>query len=233
MHGQDPRFINGGYTTQFGMGMEYPHAGQFGYTRPQHIANYSAYPAHLGWQTQDLTLIQQQLNEVKYTLSMLTDLLRTDLAQRTSQNIGMNYAQMGGTFQALNATTNSVLNFPYGLRANGIVNNEVVRLRESETNLFCEIFLSNLTVGEIELETIGNRIVCRTRVPVALNLRQLFTAGSLPRHFEVFEVPDGRLEFSWTCPVQFHGKDVEATYREGYICINAVHLTLGTVEAEG
>lgn len=192
MYGQDPRFINGGYTTQF------------------------------GWQNQEMTLIQLQLNEVKHTLSMMTELLRTDLAHRTSQNIGMNYAQMGGTLGALNAQTNSansVLNFPYGTRANGIVNTEVVRLRESETNLFCEIFLSHLTVGEIELETIGNRIVCRTRVPVAFHQRQLFTAGQLPRHFEVFEVPDGRLEFSWTCPVQFHGKDVEATYRDGYICI--------------
>jgi hypothetical protein len=43
--------------------------------------------------------------------------------------------------------------------------------------------------------------------------------STTPRGFEIFEMPDGRVEFNWTVPVQFEAKEVEATWKEGFICI--------------
>lgn len=227
MFNYDPRFT-GGINPQFGW--EYPQTG-FGasYSQPGFAGNgfnnptwgtqarFGANPwSHqvgAGFPSQEVFQLQSQLNEIKCQLAMVSELLRAELVNRAATTPAVN------GHNSINAAFGSVVNFPYGVRPNGITQNEVVRIRESDTNLYCDIFLPNLTMGDVEVETSGNRVICRTRIPVALNHRWILGSGQLPRNFEVFEIPDGRLEYSWTCPVLFHGKDVEATFREGYLCV--------------
>lgn len=94
-----------------------------------------------------------------------------------------------------------------------------VRLRESDTHMFCDLTMPQLAMGDIEVEVSGNRIICRTRVPAPAFTRGFGAQVTTIRGFEFFELPDGRVECSWLCPVLFHAKDVEATYREGYVTI--------------
>jgi HSP20 family molecular chaperone IbpA len=94
-----------------------------------------------------------------------------------------------------------------------------VRLRESDSHIYCELFLAQLTVGDVEVEVAGNRIICRTRIPFFAG-KTWFTTATVPRGFEVFELPDGRIELSWVCPVAFQAKEIEASFREGALCIS-------------
>lgn len=94
-----------------------------------------------------------------------------------------------------------------------------VRLRESDSHVYCDVFLPNLTVGDVEVDVTGNRITCRTRVPLAPNQRWAWNAITLPRGLDIYELPDGRIEYTWLCPVSFQAKEVEATFREGFLCI--------------
>jgi HSP20 family molecular chaperone IbpA len=97
--------------------------------------------------------------------------------------------------------------------------NEIVRIRENDTHLFCDIFLPQLTVGDVDVEVSGNRIVCRTRIPVAPMGRWFQPMTQLPRGFEFFELPDGRVECSWLCPISFNPKEVEASFRDGFLSL--------------
>ncbi len=92
-----------------------------------------------------------------------------------------------------------------------------VRLRESDSNIYCELYLPQLTVGDVEVEVVGNRIVCRTRVPMAA--RNWLSSSQVPRGFECFTLPDGRVELCWLCPVAFQAKEVEACFRDNCLCI--------------
>jgi HSP20 family molecular chaperone IbpA len=93
-----------------------------------------------------------------------------------------------------------------------------IRLRESDTHIYCELFLAHLTVGDVEVEVNGNRIICRTLVPF-MQINRWYSVTTMPRGFEFFALPDGRVEFSWTCPVSFVAKEIEASFREGFLCI--------------
>ena len=69
-----------------------------------------------------------------------------------------------------------------------------VRLRESDTHMFCDITMPQLAMGDIEVEVSGNRIICRTRVPAPAFTRGLGAQVTTIRGFEFFELPDGRIE---------------------------------------
>jgi HSP20 family molecular chaperone IbpA len=94
-----------------------------------------------------------------------------------------------------------------------------IRLRESDSAIYCELYLAQLTVGDVEVEVNGNRVICRTLVPFA-QINRWYSVTSMPRGFEFFQLPDGRVEFAWTCPVSFNSKDIEASFREGFLCIS-------------
>lgn len=94
-----------------------------------------------------------------------------------------------------------------------------IRLRESDSAIYCELYLAQLTVGDVEVEVNGNRVICRTLVPFA-QINRWYSVTSMPRGFEFFQLPDGRVEFAWTCPVSFNAKDIEASFREGFLCIS-------------
>lgn len=105
--------------------------------------------------------------------------------------------------------------------------NELVRVRETEAHLFCEIFIPQLTAGDVEVEVSGNRIICRTRFPLAPIGRWFSPTIQMPRGFEFFELPDGRIECTWFCPVTFAAKDVEATVRDGFLSIFVPKTEMG------
>jgi hypothetical protein len=43
--------------------------------------------------------------------------------------------------------------------------------------------------------------------------------AQLPKGFEFFELPDGRIECAWLCHAPYEAKDVEVTFRDGFLCI--------------
>lgn len=92
-----------------------------------------------------------------------------------------------------------------------------VRMRESDSHIYCELYLGQLTIGDVECEVVGNRIICRTRVPM-MSSRSWYQA-QMPRGFECFTLPDGRLELCWVCPVSFQAKEIEACFRDNCLCI--------------
>lgn len=94
-----------------------------------------------------------------------------------------------------------------------------IRFRESDTYLYSDFYLPFLNIGDIEVAVSGNRIIFHTLIPVAPMNRWFAQGTQLPRGFEFFELPDGRVEFSWLVPVPFVAKEVEATFREGYLSI--------------
>lgn len=162
--------------------------------------------------------LMSRIEEMRVQLIANNDLLRSDLARR-------NWIENSGSAHTTNQ--NAAVGYPYGVipfqrpQAAGFMTSDVtpVRLRESDSQIYCDIYLPQLNIGDVEVETSGNRIVCRTRVPVAPISRWLPTMTQLPRGFECFELPDGRIEFSWLCHVPFQAKDVEATFRDGFLCI--------------
>ena len=93
-----------------------------------------------------------------------------------------------------------------------------VRMRESDSHIYCELYLPQLTVGDCEVEVAGNRILCRTRVSMMAS-QNSFSASQLPRGFECFTLPDGRLELCWVCPASFRAQEVEACFRDNCLCI--------------
>jgi hypothetical protein len=130
-------------------------------------------------------------------------------------NTGINGAQAWGLQAA--AGIPGGLN-GLGLHGIGGIEASPIRLRENDSHSFCEILLPNVTIGDVEVEVQGNRITCRTRVPVAPLTRWL-QATQLPRGFELFELPDGRIEFCWVSTTPFIAKEVEASFKEGFLCI--------------
>ena len=93
-----------------------------------------------------------------------------------------------------------------------------VRMRESDSHIYCELYLGQLSVGDVEVEVVGNRIICRARVPM-MGSRNWLATAQLPRGFECFTLPDGRVELCWVCPVSFQAKEIEACFRDNCLCI--------------
>jgi hypothetical protein len=148
--------------------------------------------------------IQYQLNDLRAQLHYVTELLRTTTVAalyrpQVGLTPGLGYAGHGFGF--------------HGSEINAM------RLRESDSHIFWDIFLPSLNMGEVDVEVSGNRIICRTRVPVTPTARWWVT-NPVSRGFELFELADGRVEFNWIAPVAFQAKDVEATWREGFLCLS-------------
>lgn len=162
-----------------------------GSTYPSFTSNY---PLALG--STEIGLLQQRVDILGAQLSQLIEVV---LRNNLTANSGI-----FGQSQLFGATAWT----------------NVLRTRESDSHLFWDISLPNLTTGDIEVEVVGNRVVCRTRVPVRTNFRA-FSTTELPRGFDVFELADGRVEFNWVIPVSFTAKAVEAicTERGIMICI--------------
>ena len=139
----------------------------------------------------------QMLSRIEAQLSLVTELLRVSSLQ------GRNYS--------------------------GVQTADVnpIRLRESDSVIYCELFLSTLSVGDVEVEVNGNRVICRTLVPFA-QINRWYSVSTMPRGFEFFQLPDGRVELSWTCPVSFVAKDIEASFREGFLCISIPKAPVAT-----
>ena len=176
-----------------------PYPTQAQYAQPAQFSPSAQYPVQAP--TPELT---QWLARIEGQINLLTQTLQAHAITSNLQHAPMFNGAFAPSAHAHNTT---------GL------NNSPIRLRESDTHIFCDIFLPQITMGDIEVEVSGNRILCRTRVPVPSFVRQFSSLWNAPRGFEFFELPDGRLECSWLCPVLFHAKDVEATFREGFISI--------------
>lgn len=149
----------------------------------------------------------QMLARIEAQLGFVTELLRLS----TSNVVAQQYGQLNGLTQWQTQ----------GRAIGGVQVADVnpIRLRESDSAIYCELFLATLTVGDVEVEVNGNRVICRTLVPFA-QINRWYSVSTMPRGFEFFELPDGRVEFSWTCPVSFVAKDIEAAFREGFLCIS-------------
>lgn len=93
-----------------------------------------------------------------------------------------------------------------------------IRIRETESYLCWEIPFQGLTLSDVEVEVIGNRIVCRTRAAIP-PMQRFWNWSVLPSGIQVFELPDGRVECSCVVPVAFDAKEVEAVFKEGGIAI--------------
>lgn len=93
-----------------------------------------------------------------------------------------------------------------------------IRIRETESYLCWEIPFQGLTLSDVEVEVIGNRIVCRTRNAIP-PMQRFWNWSILPNGIQVFELPDGRVECSCFVPVAFDAKEVEAVFKESGIAI--------------
>jgi hypothetical protein len=174
------------------------------FTTPSHFSNLGhalhAAPAFgmlpHGNHSVEMSHLLCRIEEVRAQLMGLTELVRMELMKRSSH--GEFYGQhMGGSFM-----------------------NQMnpMKIRENDSHIFWDIFLPNLTMGEVDVEVSGNRIICRTRVPVSPTSRWWATS-QIPRGFELFELADGRVEFNWIAPISIEAKQVEATWREGFLCV--------------
>lgn len=163
-------------------------------------------------QIPEMTYLAARIEELRNQLSCLSNMFQADLFRRSATE-----AYAPGYSQTINQTQSGFpFQHPMGyMSAASIL---PVKLRESDSHIYCDIYLPQLAIGDVEVEVSGNRIICRTRVPVAAFGRFL-SATQLPRGLEVFELPDGRVEFNWLAHVSIIAKDVEATFREGFLCI--------------
>jgi hypothetical protein len=155
---------------------------------------------------QEIALLSLRLEEMRAQIAALNEFI----LRGQNQNVGVGFGVAGRSVYGVNEFS-------------------PIRLRESESAIFWELHLPQLTLGDIEVEIHGTRITCRTRVPVALNR---WTLGQLPRGIEMFELNDGRLEFCWIATVPFTAKEVEASFRgEGFLSISIPKAEMGTRHA--
>ena len=142
--------------------------------------------APYGWSTQGLeaSVIQHRVDALTGQIAQLTDLVC-----RTALGAQHGIPAVAGQINGL------------GL-ASG-------RVRESDSHLFWEVAFPGLSMGDLDIEVTGNRVICRTRIPLRNQLRAVGQL-ELPRGLEIFELPDGRVELNWLVPVSFNGKEVEA-----------------------
>ena len=161
----------------------------------------------------DMGMLRERLDAIQAQLAYLTECYRRGsefAGGRSSSTHGT--SGHGGSWYAPFPGNSYVHPTP------GFEMSEGARLRESDSLIFWEIFLPKLSLNDVDVEVSGNRIVCRTRVPLHATDR-FWNFSTTQRGFEVYELPDGRAEFNWTVPVRFEAKEVEATFREGFLCI--------------
>ena len=210
------------------------------YTAP--FASSYAQGAFHGTATPDLNFVLARIEEVRSQVIALNEMIRLDLIKRQAGTFGINtlnglhtlngvnsFAGLNGINSANGLNSINGLNSFNGFNGlnpinglntfNGAIeSNNPIRLRESDSHIFMDVYLPQLTMGDVDVEVSGNRIVCRTRVPVAM-ISRIWANSQIPRGFELYELADGRVEFSWIAPVAFQAKEVEATWREGYLCV--------------
>lgn len=150
----------------------------------------------------------QQSNEYSF-LMMRIEELRAQVAGLTTLLQNQNLIQATGSIQ------------PLQFQSRGFHHSEAapIRLRESDSTVFLELNLPQLALGDLDVEVHGTRVTCRTRIAIP-QLGRWAQSNYLPRGFEVFELPDGRVEFCWLATVPFNAKDIEATFRDGYVSIS-------------
>lgn len=93
-----------------------------------------------------------------------------------------------------------------------------VQIRETESYICWQIPFQNLNLGDVEVEVLGNHIICRTKTVVQPAYR-FWQWSILPQGVQFFDLPDGRVECSCIVPVAFESKEVEAVFKDGAILI--------------
>lgn len=191
----------------------------------QHFVPSAPVPGYAPSANNETAFLLNRIEELRGQLLSLNELVRSDLMRRTlAENSYQGHIPTG-----TQGYSNGTIPFPFNRASNGFSTNEIspIRVRESDAHIYCDIFFPQLTLGDVEVEVAGNRIICRTRVPVAPISRWMPVTAQLPRAFDLFELPDGRVECSWICPVLFQAKEVEASFREGFlsICVTKAEVT--------
>jgi hypothetical protein len=160
---------------------------------------------------QELVAIHARIDEIRFQIDALCNLVRQ---QQLAQAYGLN--QTLGTL-GTEALRSEIPAIPF---AGSVFNRTAgnVRTRENDSHIILEVFLPHLSMGDVDVEISGNRIICRTRIPVNPAGRWWLNS-QLPRGLELFELADGRVEFGWLVPVAFQAKEVEASWRDGFMCI--------------
>ena len=203
-----------GYDGAIGYHNSPRHFGQLPYgrdfNRDLYFGRPSAFDSSHGANT-EIAILGRRIDDLCHQIHSLTELL-----YRSEMNRGFSATPTAGFNQSVTGQ-NYVRNQPlqFGFQQNEI---QPMRVRENDSHIFWDLCLPHMSMGDVELEVSGNRVICRTRVPVAPQSRW-WTLGSVPRNLELFELADGRVEFSWLIPTSFTAKDVEATWRDGYICV--------------
>ena len=236
MYGFDPRLaftalpINGQPT--LGIGYGYNNLGAAPAWSTQSIG-YGAVPSYPGYQPMnilpttgvnaiEIAQLNARIEELRTQVLLLNETLRTEVLRRTQTEMAHLHPVQRPLMTQPFAQSFVQQPIAFGAGFGGGFQQESlpIRLRENDTHLFCEILLPQLTIGDVEVDVIGNRIVCRTRVPVMGGIgRWLSQFAQAPRGFEVFELNDGRVEFCWLAPVPFQAKEIEASFRDGFLCV--------------
>ena len=162
--------------------------------------------------SQELVAIHARIDEIRFQIDVLCNLVRQ---QQLAQAYGLN--QVLAPTLGTDILRSEIPAIPFvGSAYNRTAGN--VRTRENDTHIILEVFLPHLAMGDVDVEISGNRIICRTRIPVNPAGRWWLNS-QLPRGLELFELADGRVEFGWLVPVAFQAKEVEASWRDGFMCI--------------
>jgi len=177
----------------------------------------------------ELSLIHQRLDQLTGQVAYLNETIRrlsVDLFQRNippgfapatagGNIVGFSGGQGGGY---LMNGANHVNGASHGVNSQVGSDSSFSRFRENESFLCWELFIPGLSLNDLEVEIVGNRVIARTRTVLHPNHRQVLLF-SLPRGIEAFELPDGRFECCWAVPVGFEPKEVESAFRDGWISI--------------
>jgi hypothetical protein len=212
--GYSAHYPTAGYpTAQIPHGMTTPYGINFpiGYAQAIRPDVYNT-PGH------ELAGLHARIDELRLQIDVLCNLVRQ---QQVAQAYGLNQVIGAQNFAAQTLTPDGLRNeFPAIPYANSMYNRTAgnVRTRENDSHIILEVFLPHLSMGDVDVEISGNRIICRTRIPVNPAGRWWLNS-QLPRGLELFELADGRVEFGWLVPVSFTAKEVEASWRDGFMCI--------------
>lgn len=219
---QDPRFTNGAYPNGIGhaysvgypvsySAAQVPHGMTAPYALRPDVYNPGIVAGH------ELTAIHARIDDLRLQIDVLCNLIRQ---QQVAQAYGLNQVLGAQGFAQQNGTEGFRTEFPAIPYGNNLMNRTAgnVRTRENDTHIILEVFLPHLSMGDVDVEINGNRIICRTRIPVNPAGRWWLNS-QLPRGLELFELADGRVEFGWLVPVAFQAKEVEASWRDGFMCI--------------
>jgi len=202
-------YINPNYVGHYPNAMQTPHLNQASSISPNTFAP-SYLPPSNGSNSLESIILREKLDHIQLQLTQLTELFNSSMVNLERRN----FLASNTGYAAMNQNLHGN---PYMHQTPSYETNQCGTLRESETHIFMEIYFPHLTMSDIDVEISGNRVICRTRVPVAHNDR--INLNAKPRGFDLFVLPDGRLEFIFVVPTSFVAKEVDAVWREGFISI--------------